>query len=102
MTKKLDKSQKKLVQSWKKELGVELENMKNTLSSVAGSHAAALNEIFNNRLEILARTELDIDLDEGTWNFDESTMSFTEKKEVKETIPSGKTKKKTTSPTKSS
>jgi len=96
MTKKLNKSQKKLVLSWKKELGAEIENMKNTLSSVANSHAATLNEIFNNRLEILARTELDIDLDEGTWNFDETTMSFTEKKEVKETIPSEKNKKRTT------
>lgn len=102
MTKKLSKSQKKLVLSWKKELGTDLENLKNTLGSVANSHAVCLNEVFNNRLELLARTELDIDLDEGQWNFDEPTMSFIEKKEVKEVIPSGKKNKKKTIPPKSS
>jgi len=100
MTKKLNKSQKKLVVSWKKELGSELEGMKNTLGSVANSFAASLNEVFNNRLELLARTELDIDLDEGLWNFDEESMSFIEKKEVKEVIPSGKKNKKKASPPK--
>lgn len=94
MQKKLSKSQKKLIVSWKKELGSDLENLKSTLGAVANNFAAALNEIFNNRLEILARTELDIDLDEGMWNFDEKTMSFIEKKEVKEVIPSEKKKKK--------
>ena len=102
MTKKLSKSQKKLVFSWKKELGSDIENIKNTLGGIANTFAAVLNEVFNNRLELLARTELDIDLDEGQWNFDEPTMSFIEKKEVKETIPSGKKNKKKTVPPKSS
>ena len=102
MTKKLNKSQKKLVINWKKELGGELEGMKNTLGALANRFAAVLNEIFNNRLELLARTELEIDLDEGEWNFDEPTMSFIKKEQVKETIPSGKKKKKETSSQKSS
>lgn len=95
--KKLTKSQRKLLESWRRELSAEVEDFKNVVTGLLQRFAAVTNEVLNNRIELMARTELDIDLDEGDWEFDDKEMAFKtvekeEKPEPKETIPSGKKK----------